>query len=292
MRTTTKANSRHRGSSVHRLASLPVVARSRQRGPLRRQPLHRQSAKHLEPAIKSRFRVPARLRPIQYQYDPVQRTKTSVHGAINMLGLAKRLRARILQASTSEVYGDPEIHPQPERYWGRVNPIGPRACYDEGKRCVETLFCRLLPPACTADQGCAELQYVWTQHASKRRSSRVEFHHPGIEQPAHYDFRRRNANAGRSAMSRDLIGGLVALMDTADAVTGPMNLSNPTEFTILELAKKVIAMNGSRSRILYSELPADDPKTRRPDVALAESTIAWAPRVALQGRPHANDRIL
>jgi UDP-glucuronate decarboxylase len=219
--------------------------------------------------------------PVHYQYDPVQTTKTSVHGAINMLGLAKRVRARILQASTSEVYGDPEVHPQPEGYWGRVNPIGPRACYDEGKRCAETLF----------------FDYH-RQNALRIKVARI-FNtygpnmHPNDGRVVSNFIVQALKNEpitifGDGSQTRsfcyvdDLIVGLVALMETADTITGPMNLGNPTEFTMLELAKKVIELTGARSKIVYRELPADDPKTRRPDVAFAQSAIKWAPRVALE----------
>jgi UDP-glucuronate decarboxylase len=219
--------------------------------------------------------------PIHYQHDPVQTTKTSVHGAINMLGLAKRLRARILQASTSEVYGDPEVHPQTEGYWGRVNPIGPRACYDEGKRCAETL--------------CFDYH---RQHALRIKVARI-FNtygpnmHPNdgrvvsnfIVQALKNDPITIFGDGGQTrsfCYVEDLIQGLVALMETPDEITGPMNLGNPTEFTILELAKHVIALTGSKSKLVYRELPTDDPKTRRPDVTFAESTIGWAPRVQFE----------
>ena len=200
MRTTTKANSRHRGSSVHRLASLPVVARSRQRGPLRRQPLHRQSAKHLEPAIKSGFRVPARLRPFSISTIPSRRRRRACTARSTCWGSPNacvRASCRRRRAKCTAI----------RKFTLSLSATGPR----QPDRAASMLrrrqalrgdaICRLLPPACTADQGCADLQYVWTQHASKRRSGRVEFHHPGTEQPAHYDFRRRNANAV-VAMSR------------------------------------------------------------------------------------------
>jgi UDP-glucuronate decarboxylase len=219
--------------------------------------------------------------PVHYQHDPVQTTKTSVHGAINMLGLAKRLKARIFQASTSEVYGDPTVHPQPEEYWGNVNPIGARSCYDEGKRCAETLF----------------FDY-WRQHALRIKVARI-FNTNGP---------RMHPNDGRvvttfilQALSGrditifgdgqqtrsfcyvdDLIDGFIRLMDTDDAVTGPVNLGNPGEFTMLELAQLVIELTGSRSRIVFRPLPQDDPKQRRPDISLANELLGWRPTVALK----------
>src|SRR4051795_10299341 len=212
--------------------------------------------------------------PIHYQRDPVQTTKTSVHGAINMLGLAKRVRARILQASTSEVYGDPEVHPQPESYWGRVNPIGPRSCYDEGKRCAETLF----------------FDYQ-RQHNIKIKVVRI-FNTYGP---------RMHPNDGRVVSSfivqaltgrditvfgeghqtrsfcyvDDLIEGFLRMMDSPDEVTGPVNLGNPGEFTMLELAQQIIDLTGSKSKIVHRELPQDDPKQRRPDITRAKELLNW-----------------
>jgi UDP-glucuronate decarboxylase len=219
--------------------------------------------------------------PIHYQHDPVQTTKTSVHGAINMLGLAKRLHAKILQASTSEVYGDPSVHPQTEDYWGNVNPIGPRSCYDEGKRCAETLF----------------FDY-WRQHALRIKVARI-FNTYGP---------RMHPNDGRvvsnfivqALLGRDitvfgdgqqtrafcyvddLIDGIIRLMATADEVTGPINIGNPEEFTIYELASKIIALTGSRSRIVHRPQPQDDPRQRRPDISKAGDTLGWAPHTALE----------
>ena len=218
--------------------------------------------------------------PIHYQFDPVQTTKSSVHGAINMLGLAKRTRARILQASTSEVYGDPDMHPQAESYWGRVNPIGPRACYDEGKRCAETLF----------------FDY-YRQHHLLIKVARI-FNtygprmHPNDGRVVSNFIRQALENEpitlfGDGSQTRsfcyvtDLIEGLVRLMATPDEVTGPVNLGNPGEFTVRELAEKVIALTGSRSRIESLPLPADDPKQRKPDIDLARKTLDWEPKVAL-----------
>ena len=218
--------------------------------------------------------------PIHYQFDPVQTTKTSVHGAINMLGLAKRVKARILQASTSEVYGDPAIHPQVESYWGNVNPIGPRSCYDEGKRCAETLF----------------FDY-WRQHGLRIKVARI-FNtygprmHPNDGRVVSNFIVQALRNEpitlygdGRQTRSfcfvTDLIDGLVRLMGTADAVTGPMNLGNPVEFTIGELAQRVIELTGSRSAIEHRPLPTNDPRQRRPDISLAREALGWQPTVAL-----------
>src|SRR3989449_3738170 len=218
--------------------------------------------------------------PIHYQHDPVQTTKTSVHGAINMLGLAKRLRAKILQASTSEVYGDPDVHPQPEDYWGHVNPVGPRSCYDEGKRCAETLF----------------FDY-WRQHQLQIKVARI-FNTYGPRM--HPNDGRVVSNFivqallgrditvyGEGLQTRsfcyvdDLIGGLVRLMATPADVTGPVNVGNPTEFKIIELARKVIASTGSRSELVFKPLPSDDPVQRQPDISLAKQMLQWEPVVAL-----------
>ncbi len=219
--------------------------------------------------------------PIHYQFDPVQTTKTSVHGAINMLGLAKRVKARIFQASTSEVYGDPEVHPQPEGYWGRVNPIGPRSCYDEGKRCAETLF----------------FDYR-RQHGVPVKVARIFNTYGPNMHP--YDGRvisnfivqaLKNEPItiyGDGSQTRsfcyvqDLVEAILRFMDTADDVTGPMNLGNPEEFTIAELARKVIALAGSASSIDYAPQPQDDPMQRCPDIALARETLGWEPRVPLE----------
>jgi UDP-glucuronate decarboxylase len=219
--------------------------------------------------------------PIHYQHDPVQTTKTSVHGAINMLGLAKRLKCKILQASTSEVYGDPAVHPQTEGYWGNVNPIGPRSCYDEGKRCAETLF----------------FDY-WRQHGLPIKVVRI-FNTYGPRM--HPNDGRVVSNFivqalkgeditiyGDGSQTRsfcyvdDLLEGFVRLMATDAAVTGPINLGNPGEFSMLELAEQVIALTGSRSGIVRMPLPADDPKQRRPDIGQAKSVLDWEPKVALQ----------
>jgi len=219
--------------------------------------------------------------PIHYQYDPVQTTKTSVHGAINMLGLAKRVRAKILQASTSEVYGDPELHPQTEAYWGRVNPVGLRSCYDEGKRCAETLF----------------LDY-WRQHRLRIKVVRI-FNTYGPRM--HPDDGRVVSNFivqalkgeditiygdGRQTRSfcyvDDLLEGMIRAMNSPDDITGPINIGNPREFTILELANRVIELTGSRSKLIFKPLPADDPRQRRPDITLAQELLGWAPRIELR----------
>jgi UDP-glucuronate decarboxylase len=219
--------------------------------------------------------------PIHYQFDPVQTTKTSVHGAINMLGLAKRIRATILQASTSEVYGDPEIHPQVESYWGRVNPIGPRACYDEGKRCAETLF---------FDYHRQHRLHIKVARIFNTYGPRM---HPNDGRVVSNFIVQALKNQpitiygdGRQSRSfcyvDDLVDGLIRMMNTADTLTGPINLGNPTEFTILELAQKVIELSGSRSQIIHKPLPQDDPKQRRPDITLAEKELQWSPKIALE----------
>lgn len=219
--------------------------------------------------------------PIHYQHDPVQTTKTSVHGAINMLGLAKRTRAKILQASTSEVYGDPEVHPQPETYWGRVNPIGVRSCYDEGKRCAETLF----------------FDYH-RQHALEVKVMRI-FNtygprmHPNdgrvVSNFIVQALQGRDITIyGDGTQTRsfcyvdDLVSAMTALMDTAADFVGPVNVGNPGEFTMNELAEKILRLTGSRSRTRYLPLPQDDPRQRRPDIALAREKLGWQPRVQLE----------
>jgi UDP-glucuronate decarboxylase len=218
--------------------------------------------------------------PVHYQHDPVQTTKTSVHGAINMLGLAKRTKARILQASTSEVYGDPEQHPQQESYWGRVNPIGPRSCYDEGKRCAETLF----------------FDY-YRQHSLDIKVVRI-FNTYGPRM--HPNDGRVISNFivqalkseditmyGDGQQTRsfcyvdDLIDGFIKMMGTGQGVTGPINLGNPGEFTMLELAEKIIKLTGSKSKLIFKPLPPDDPRKRQPDIGLAKSNLGWEPKVKL-----------
>ena len=219
--------------------------------------------------------------PIHYQHDPVQTTKTSVHGAINMLGLAKRVKARILQASTSEVYGDPEVHPQPESYWGKVNPIGVRSCYDEGKRCAETLF----------------FDY-WRQHQLQIKVVRI-FNTYGPRM--HPNDGRVVSNFivqalkgeditmfGDGSQTRsfcyvdDLIEVMLRMMDSPANFIGPVNIGNPGEFTMLELAEMVLRLTGSRSKISFQPLPSDDPKQRRPDISLAKQALDWEPKVSLE----------
>jgi UDP-glucuronate decarboxylase len=218
--------------------------------------------------------------PIHYQFDPVQTTKVSVHGSINMLGLAKRVKARILQASTSEVYGDPEVHPQPESYWGRVNPLGPRACYDEGKRCAETLFFDYLR------QHKLDIKVVRIFNTYGPRM------HPNdgrvVSNFIVQALRGENITIfGDGKQTRsfcyvdDLIEGIVRMMDTRRGFTGPVNLGNPDEFSILELAEHVIRLTRSKSRIRFRPLPMDDPKQRQPDIRLAAKRLDWRPRVAL-----------
>lgn len=219
--------------------------------------------------------------PIHYQRDPVQTTKTSVHGAINMLGLAKRVRARILQASTSEVYGDPSVHPQVEEYWGNVNPIGPRSCYDEGKRCAETLFFDYR----RQHNMCIKVARIFNTYGPRMHPNDGRVVSNFIVQALlGHDI----TVYGEGAQTRsfcyvdDLIDGFVRLMGSADNVTGPINLGNPTEFTIVELAKQVIDLAGSRSRVVHRPLPKDDPRQRRPDISKAEEILNWTPRVALK----------
>ncbi|MEO7433544.1 MAG: UDP-glucuronic acid decarboxylase family protein [Dokdonella sp.] len=218
--------------------------------------------------------------PVHYQFDPVQTTKTSVHGAINMLGLARRVKARILQASTSEVYGDPDVHPQPESYLGRVNPIGIRSCYDEGKRCAETLF----------------FDYHRQHHLDIKVVRIFNTYGPRM----HPNDGRVVSNFivqalrgeditiyGDGSQTRsfcyvdDLIEAMVRMMDTDTGFTGPVNIGNPSEFSIRELAEKVIAMIGGPSKLVFRPLPSDDPRQRQPDIALARSALDWEPKVAL-----------
>ncbi len=219
--------------------------------------------------------------PIHYQFDPVQTTKTSVHGAINMLGLAKRVKAKILQASTSEVYGDPEVHPQVESYWGHVNCTGIRSCYDEGKRCAETLF----------------FDY-WRQHKTRIKVIRIfntygpRMHPNDGRVVSNFIVQALNnqditlfgdGNQTRSfCYVDDLIEGMVRLMNTGDDVTGPVNVGNPGEFTIRELAEKVIKLTGSKSKLVFKPLPQDDPRQRKPDITLAKKLLDWEPKVPLE----------
>jgi UDP-glucuronate decarboxylase len=218
--------------------------------------------------------------PIHYQRDPVQTTKTSVHGAINLLGLAKRLKARILQASTSEVYGDPQVHPQPESYWGSVNPIGIRSCYDEGKRCAETLFFDYY----RQHQVDIKVVRIFNTYGPRMRPDDGRVVSNFIVQA----LRSEDITIfGDGQQTRsfcyvdDLVRGLVGMMDTDKGFTGPLNMGNPNEFTILELAQTVLRLTGSRSRIVHRPLPEDDPKQRQPDITLARSRLGWEPLVPL-----------
>jgi UDP-glucuronate decarboxylase len=219
--------------------------------------------------------------PVHYQFDPVQTTKTSVHGSNNMLGLAKRVKAKILQASTSEVYGDPQVHPQPETYWGHVNPVGLRSCYDEGKRCAETLF----------------FDY-YRQHQVKIKVARIfntygpHMHPQDGRVISNFIVQALQGDDltvyGKGEQTRsfcyvdDLIDGLMALMQSPDEVVGPVNLGNPGEYTVLELAEMVLKLTGGRSKIVFKPLPQDDPTQRQPDITVARSTLGWEPKVPLQ----------
>lgn len=219
--------------------------------------------------------------PVHYQFDPVQTTKTSVHGAINLLGLAKRVKAKIFQASTSEVYGDPEIHPQREDYWGHVNPTGVRSCYDEGKRCAETLF----------------FDYH-RQHQLRIKVARIfntygpNMHPNDGRVVSNFIVQALQGQPitvfGDGSQTRsfcyvsDLVDGFIRLMESPDDITGPVNLGNPNEFTILELAENVIELTGSKSKIVFESLPADDPKQRQPDISLARRELSWQPKVELR----------
>jgi len=219
--------------------------------------------------------------PIHYQFDPVQTTKTSVIGAINMLGLAKRTKAKIFQASTSEVYGDPEVHPQEESYWGRVNPLGPRACYDEGKRCAETLF----------------FDYM-RQHKLRIKVARIfntygpRMHPNDGRVVSNFIVQALKGEPitlyGTGQQTRsfcyvdDLVDGFIRLMNSSDDVCGPINLGNPGEFSMIELAQEVLALTGSKSELSYAPLPIDDPKQRQPDITRARQSLGWEPRVSLR----------
>jgi UDP-glucuronate decarboxylase len=219
--------------------------------------------------------------PIHYQHDPVQTTKTSVHGAINMLGLAKRLRAKILQASTSEVYGDPSVHPQTEDYWGHVNPIGPRSCYDEGKRCAEALFFDYLRQHQLAIKVARIFNtYGPRMHPNDGRvvSNFIVQALLGLDITIYGD----GSQTRSFCYVDDLIDGLFRLMATPPEITGPVNIGNPSEFSMLELAKMVTDLTGSRSRIVHRPLPTDDPKQRQPDISRAKNVLGWEPRVPLK----------
>ena len=219
--------------------------------------------------------------PVHYQFDPVQTTKTSVHGAINMLGLAKRVKARILQASTSEVYGDPEQHPQTESYWGKVNPIGIRACYDEGKRCAETLFFdyyrqfgldikvvrifNTYGPRMHPNDGRVVSNFI----VQALRNEDITLYGDGLQSRSF-------------CYVDDLIDGMMRMMDTPAGTTGPINLGNPHEFTMRELAETILRLTGSKSRLTFHPLPQDDPRQRQPDISLARSALDWSPTIGLE----------
>jgi len=219
--------------------------------------------------------------PIHYQHDPVQTTKTSVHGAINMLGLAKRLGAKILQASTSEVYGDPAVHPQTEDYWGNVNPIGPRSCYDEGKRCAETLFFDYY----RQHQLRIKVMRIFNTYGPRMHpndgrvvSNFIVQALKGEDITIYGDGQQTRA----FCYVDDLIEGMIRLMDSGDDVTGPINIGNPGEFTMRQLAEAVLKLTGSKSKLVKMPLPADDPKQRRPDITRAKNTLGWEPKVQLE----------
>jgi UDP-glucuronate decarboxylase len=219
--------------------------------------------------------------PIHYQFDPIQTTKTSVHGAINVLGLAKRLKAKILQASTSEVYGDPSVHPQTEEYWGNVNPIGPRSCYDEGKRCAETLFFDYFRQLRLR----IKVARIFNTYGPRMHPNDGRVVSNFIVQA----LRNESITVfGDGSQTRsfcyvdDLIDGLVRLMDSPDDFTGPVNLGNPYEFTIRELAERIIRLTGSKSSLVFKPLPQDDPRQRQPDISLARKRLAWEPAVPLE----------
>jgi UDP-glucuronate decarboxylase len=219
--------------------------------------------------------------PVHYQHDPVQTTKTSVHGAINMLGLAKRLDARILQASTSEVYGDPAVHPQTEDYWGNVNPIGIRACYDEGKRCAETLFFDYH----RQHQLDIKVVRIFNTYGPRMHPNDGRVVSNFVVQA----LRGQDITIfGDGQQTRsfcyvdDLVDAMVRMMDTPRGFTGPVNIGNPGEYTMLELAETVIRMTGSRSKLIHQPLPSDDPRQRRPDITLAQDKLSWSPTISLQ----------
>jgi UDP-glucuronate decarboxylase len=218
--------------------------------------------------------------PVHYQYDPVQTTKTSVHGAINMLGLAKRVRARILQASTSEVYGDPKVHPQREDYWGHVNPIGIRSCYDEGKRCAETLFFDYH----RQNQVRIKVARIFNTYGPRMHPNDGRVVSNFIVQALKNDSITIYGDGTQTrsfCYVDDLVRGLMSLMNSPDDITGPVNIGNPGEFTMLELARKIIAISGSRSTLEFKPLPADDPKQRQPDITLAKTVLNWQPTIDL-----------
>jgi len=218
--------------------------------------------------------------PIHYQSDPVQTTKTSVHGAINLLGLAKRVGAKILQASTSEIYGDPEVHPQTEDYWGRVNPIGLRSCYDEGKRCAETLFFDYHRQHAL----CIKVVRIFNTYGPRMHPNDGRVVSNFIVQALNNEDITIYGDGSQTrsfCYVDDLINGLIAIMATENSFTGPINLGNPFECTVVELANKIISLTNSRSKIVFKPLPEDDPKQRRPDIDLAQSKLNWSPKIPL-----------
>ncbi len=219
--------------------------------------------------------------PIHYQHDPVQTTKTSVHGAINMLGLAKRTRARILQASTSEVYGDPEVHPQPESYWGRVNPIGIRSCYDEGKRCAETLFFDYFRQHQT-DIKVVRIFNTYGPRMHPNDGRVVSNFIVQALQGKDITIYGDGSQTRSFCYVDDLIDAMISMMETEDGFTGPVNIGNPAEFTMLELAELILKISGGKSKIVYQPLPSDDPKQRQPNVELAKNKLGWTPKVSLE----------
>lgn len=219
--------------------------------------------------------------PVQYQFNPIKTIKTSVMGAINMLGLAKRIKAKILQASTSEIYGDPSVHPQPEAYWGNVNPVGKRSCYDEGKRCAETIF----------------MDYHRQNHVRIKIARIFNTYGPNMDPNDGRVVSNFIVQAlkneditiyGKGLQTRsfqyisDLVSGLVRLMDTPDEVIGPVNLGNPVEFRIIDLATLIVKLTGSRSKLIFSDLPQDDPVRRRPDITVAREVLQWEPAISLE----------
>ena len=218
--------------------------------------------------------------PVHYQFDPVQTTKTSVHGAINMLGLAKRVKARILQASTSEVYGDPEVHPQPESYWGKVNPIGIRSCYDEGKRCAETLFFDYNRQHGT-DIKVIRIFNTYGPRMHPRDGRVVSNFIVQALQGEDITIYGDGQQTRSFCYVDDLVEGMMRMMDTEKGFTGPINIGNPGEFTMLQLAEKVLQLVGSKSKLVHKPLPQDDPKQRKPIIDLAKSKLGWEPKVNL-----------
>jgi UDP-glucuronate decarboxylase len=219
--------------------------------------------------------------PVHYQFDPVQTTKTSVHGAINMLGLAKRTRARILQASTSEVYGDPEVHPQPEEYWGRVNPIGIRSCYDEGKRCAETLFFDYFRQHQT-DIKVVRIFNTYGPRMHPNDGRVVSNFIVQALQGKDITIYGDGSQTRSFCYVDDLVDAMIKMMSTENGFTGPINIGNPGEFTMLQLAELVLKLSGSKSKIIFQTLPLDDPKQRQPNIDLAKTKLGWEPKVGLE----------